>query len=766
MTNNNEQTETPARSHRAREHTANVSPSAAPSDPRAGHARTPRHSELPSRKDTVQVQLTGSSTLSEPTGVRHMLGMLGSFYADSQTDLLDRWMLPLVIFYLEMIFKASTAGDFFPSVIYIVLFAIVLGRFLTLFTTLPFGVRVNSVVTKVILCGLGVLYGVEYFVYRQFKIYFDIKTVTAGAGHVAGGFMGDAIRLVFSPSGLVHVLLFLLPLILYFLVRHFGVYEPAQESARGRILIVVQCILAYLLALLLIAIPSPYRNAYWCQWNFATSVQEFGLSRTIGKALVNSSGEIAFESEENAEGPALSDYDDNVMDIDFDSLDQRDKTCVKLDEYVQGLTPSSQNEMTGLFAGKNLIFISAEAFSAEAIREDITPTLYRMATRGIQFTDYYQPSSAGTTGGECSNILGVLPFEGGESLKDVAEFNNYFTIGSALNRQGYNGWAFHNNDYTYYDRQLTHNNLGYNNGYMGYGNGMEDYVTEQWPQSDLEMVQGTFDEIYGTEAPFNVYYMSVSGHCDYDPEENDMVRKNWDAVADLDCSDQVKAYLACNVELDAAMEYLIGRLEELGIADDTVIVISADHFPYGLDDDAALGNMKYLSELYGYKVEDTFSRDHNRLIIWSGCLEDQEPIVVDDPVSSIDVLPTLLNLFGCEWDSRLLPGRDVFSNATPLVFDLSYNWRTDKGTYWAVTDTFEPNDGVTVDNGYVDRINTMVANKINYCAAVLTTDYFAHVFGKNPDVNEVNAAGKEENAALIEAAQASYAQGESEAAAE
>ena len=49
----------------------------------------------------------------------------------------------------------------------------------------------------------------------------------------------------------------------------------------------------------------------------------------------------------------------------------------------------------------------AEAFTAEAIRPDTTPTLYRMANQGIQFTDYYQFDTAGTTGGECGNLFGV-----------------------------------------------------------------------------------------------------------------------------------------------------------------------------------------------------------------------------------------------------------------------------------------------------------------------------------------------------------------------
>ena len=129
---------------------------------------------------------------------------------------------------------------------------------------------------------------------------------------------------------------------------------------------------------------------------------------------------------------------------------------------------------------------------------------------------------------------------------------------------------------------------------------MEQWVTWQWPQSDLEMLEGTFDNLYGKATPFNVYYMSVSGHSNYDPWDNAMAQKNWDRVADLPYSDRVKGYLAANVELDRAMEALLKRLKQQRIYRKTVIVISADHFPYGLDDDAPLGQLPYLSELYGY----------------------------------------------------------------------------------------------------------------------------------------------------------------------
>ena len=298
---------------------------------------------------------------------------------------------------------------------------------------------------------------------------------------------------------------------------------------------------------------------------------------------------------------------------------------------------------------------------------------------------------------------------------------------------------FHNNTYTFYERDYTHNLMGYNHGYMGLGNGMEEYVTSQWPESDLEMVRGTYDDIYGAQEPYNVYYMSVSGHSDYSRDENDMSRLYWDEVADLDYSEPVRAYLACNIDLDRAMEYLIGRLEETGQADHTVIVISADHFPYGLDDDAPLGQMPYLSELYGYDVETVFQRDHNRLIVWSGSLEGKDPIVVDDPVSSLDILPTMLNLLGVEYDSRLLPGRDVFSDSDPLIFTVGYDWRTNLGTYIAATGTFTPViDGAQVPDEYISQMNAIVGNKLSFCRVIVETDYYDHIFGPSPDTQQVH----------------------------
>ena len=649
------------------------------------------------------------------------------------------------VIYEEIVLNLSTVRTmqtlYIPQVI---LFSAAYGILIFWIGTLFRSGRINRIIRGFLYVALCDLYGVYYFVYHTFKVFYDVNTVVSGGAGAAEGFTGQIIEMTTSPSGIMHIILFLMPFFLYVLFMR-RIDSGEKRTAKERVLLYAATVLFALGGIVCVHGDTMLSRVYADEYSFQAAVADFGLMTglrlDVEHHLRNRNNAVAFHEEpileeaapaEELEAPAAEQpvvYGFSKQNIDFDALIAGDDTSAKqLDEYVRAQKPSRQNEYTGLFKGKNLIFISAEAFSAEVIDPERTPTLYRLATKGINFTDYYQPASAGTTGGEYENVFGLMPSEGGSSFKITSRFHNVMTMAYQLNELGYNGWAFHNNDYTFYDRNITHNNLGYSNGFTGYGNGLEGEITSQWPESDLEMVEATIDEYIDAE-PFNVYYMSVSGHNPYEGG-NAMTVKHWDEVKDLEgYTNAVKGYLAANMELEAAVTYLVDRLEEKGIADDTVIVIGADHFPYGLDYGEALNASDNLANLYGYQPANYLERDHNRLILWSGCLEEEEPVIVDTPTSSLDILPTLLNLFGVEWDSRLLPGRDVFSDKMPLVFNLSYDWKTDKGTYIAGTGVFTPNEGVEVSDTYIESIRQIVQNRLNYCRGVLHTDYFWHVLG-------------------------------------
>ena len=563
----------------------------------------------------------------------------------------------------------------------------------------------------------------------------DLVSVIGGAADVATGFTDTAFATL--RANILYILLFFLPFVLC--VIFWGRTWSAQLCRKGKGILLALTAACHLITFGLVYANAPDRAAYTDQFQFDSGVRTFGLLAGLRldcqNALFPDSGSLVVLNPDggNAEetNPEEIDYGENSMEIPFDELiAQTGNTQLQqIHTYVSSLTPSKKNEYTGLFEGKNLIMITAEAFSAEAIDPDLTPTLYRLANQGIVFTDYYQPAWGGSTStGEYSILSGMIPTSGVSSIQKTIGQNLYFTIGNRLSRLGYFSVAYHNNSYTYYNRHKTHENFGYSS-FIGMGNGMEAGVVNRWPQSDLEMMEFTVDQ-YIDQQPFSVYYMTVSGHCLYHPGSNAMTDKNWDAVADLPYSDAVKGYYSSQLELEYSLAHLMEQLETAGIADNTVIVLATDHYPYGLEYGSTWNNSRdYLSELYGYTVTNAMERDHSALIIWSGSLEGVEPIVVNTPVYSLDIIPTLSNLFGFEYDSRLLVGRDVFSDQEPLVLWMDYSWLTDKGWYNAASGVFTPNEGVTVDEAYVERISAEVKNKFTYSKAVLAYDYFNILFG-------------------------------------
>lgn len=394
---------------------------------------------------------------------------------------------------------------------------------------------------------------------------------------------------------------------------------------------------------------------------------------------------------------------------------ETDPVVKNMHEYFSQVQPTAQNEYTGKYEGYNFILITAESFSPFAIHKEVTPTLYKMAHEGFRFTNFYTPLwEVSTSDGEYVACTSLIPKSGVWSFQESADNALPFAMGNQLKKLGYKTVAYHNHTYTYYRRDLSHPNMGYE--YKGLGNGLD--VEETWPESDLEMMQKTIPE-YIDEKPFHAYYMTVSGHMQYSFTGNTIAYKNRDVVKDLPLSDQAKAYLATQVELDRALAYLLEQLEKAGVADRTLIAISSDHYPYGLDDQT-------MNELAGHQVEENFELYQNSFILYTSGME---PVTIDKPASSLDIIPTLSNLLGLKYDSRLLMGRDIFSDSPPLVIFRNKSFITEKGFYNAMTGEFTPSGGEDVDEEYIEQIKNMVERKFYYSVKILVKDYYRKVFG-------------------------------------
>jgi len=403
----------------------------------------------------------------------------------------------------------------------------------------------------------------------------------------------------------------------------------------------------------------------------------------------------------------------NKLDIPFDALkaNTTNKILLSMHEYYSTRSATKQNAHTGLYKDYNLILITAESFSHYAVRQDVTPTLYKLVHEGYYFTNFYNPIwGVSTSDGEYVQFTSMIPKAGVWSLSESSTNDMGFVLGHQLKDLNYTTFAFHNHTYTYYNRNLSHPNLGYT--YMGVGNGLT--FTGTWPQSDITMMEETLPK-YINEDKFHVYYMTVSGHPNYTWRGNTMASKNRDLVKDLPYSEYVQGYLATQIELDRALKYMMEELEKAGKLDNTLIVLSADHYPYYLKDDM----FKELNN--GTAIDRTFELYRSALIIYNSKMKGE---TITKPVSSLDILPTINNLMGIKYDSRLLMGSDVFSNTEPLVIFLDRSFITRAGRYNAKTKVFTYNQGVVENKAYVEAMIKEVNAKFYYSAKFLENDYY------------------------------------------
>ena len=421
----------------------------------------------------------------------------------------------------------------------------------------------------------------------------------------------------------------------------------------------------------------------------------------------------------------IIDTSPNVLNLDVDALLANENESIQdLATILQALTPSNKNEYTGMFEGYNLIYLTAEAFTPLAVSEELTPTLYKMIHEGVVVEDYYVPLWAtSTSDGEYVNLTGQIPDEQ-YSMKRTQNNAQPYSLPAYFAEEGVKSFGYHNNTLSYYDRYLTHPNLGYDfkAAALGscsastYGEWVFDMEgANYWPASDYEMMVATIPE-WINEDRFHAYYMTVSGHSIYTKEGNMMASKNWDVVKNLDCSDEMKGYIASNYELEKAMTYLVEELEKAGKLENTVIALSADHHPYGIEDSV-------IEEFLGRELEP-FERYKNCVIIWN---DKMEPIQVDKTCSSIDLLPTLLNLFGFEYDSRLFPGKDMLSDSPSLVVFSNRSFITDTVVYDAKNGTVVSRTGEEVSEEYIKNTKDYVKILFQYSAGILNDDFFRYV---------------------------------------
>ena len=637
----------------------------------------------------------------------------------------------LIILFLELSFiiimKSKIELD---NILFILLFDIILSSFLSILSNI-FKQKINYFNTSFILLILGVLFSIQCVFYDVFKVYFSLNNL--GLSDQITSFMGKTFSAIIS--NIFNILVFMLPFILY-VIFHKKIGAKMNNKFNYLIFVIFLALSIPLFYFDIYSSKGVINGAYDLYYNvdeISLNINKFGIVNSylidfrrllfgfvpekIEFIDMDSMGKDEKPVEKPVDDPVEEPvvYEPNTVKLNLDKQTSS-SSIKKINLYVANDNGTMKNQYTGLFKGYNLVYITAESFYQIGVSKDLTPTLYKLTHSGLIFDNYYTPNALSTIGGEFQSLTGLYPDS--SILKRWRTGNNYFPYGLAtvFRNLGYNTYAYHNNSYTFQDRHKYLKSQGFTN-YLGCYNGLEKRMNcKRWPQSDDEMMQVTIPDYINSDKPFLAYYMTVSGHFAYTFSDNSMASKHKNEVKDLSVGQNAKAYVATQIELDRALERLLNELEKAGKLDNTVIVLLADHYPYELD-------MNSINSLSNYKRDEVVEVNHNSLILWNSKMEDTH---IAKPCMSSDVLPTVYNLFGVDYDSRLFTGRDILSDSLGIAIMRNHSWVTDKGTYFAGSKKFV---GETdLPDNYVNNINTLVNNRLNIAKLILETDYYKYLF--------------------------------------
>ena len=635
----------------------------------------------------------------------------------------------IILTYLELIFRILTKNPIFNiSFMYVFLYNVFLSCLISFLVTWASN-KLNKIFYYIILGIISFVFSLQLCIYKMFGFYFELSLL--GATDQVASFAGDGFKLIIE--NILGVILLFLPLTLLLILNKKIIMRKAEWKIN--LIKFASLVVIFIIFLLTLNINNKDINSakylYYDVNNNELNIKKFGVLNSFRidikrqifgfdeKINIVSPGD--FEDDNNNDEKPEKTYEYNNLDIDFESLinNENNSTIKMMHEYFNNETGTLQNEYTKYFEGKNLILFMAESFNEIAVRKDLTPTLYKLVNSGFKFNNFYTPTISSTIGGEFQELTGLVAASGFLSPWKSGENYYPFGIATSFKNLGYNTFAYHNHTYTFQSRNKYLASLGFDN-FLGCKNGFEERINcNQWPESDVEMINTTFEDYANSEKPFFTYYVTVSGHGDYGFNYSAMSRKHKDEVKDLDYSEKPLAYLAAQIELDQALELLINKLEEAGILEDTVIALVGDHYPYYL-------SLDEVNEIASYEKDGTVEINRSNFILWNSAMD---TIEIDKVGSQIDVLPTIYNLFGVKYDSRLIIGKDILSTKPGLAIFGNSSWVSDKGTYFSSSNKFVAKEEEVSDE-YIKYMNNVVSNKIIMSKYIMTNDYYRKVLGK------------------------------------
>ncbi|MFE1242946.1 LTA synthase family protein [Fictibacillus sp. NPDC058756] len=365
-----------------------------------------------------------------------------------------------------------------------------------------------------------------------------------------------------------------------------------------------------------------------------------------------------------------------------------------------------QTPYQGKAAGKNLIMVQLEAYQSFVIDkkvngQEITPNLNKLKKESLYFNDiHHQTASGRTSDAEFAAKTSLFPLATGSAYVRFPR-NEYDSLPYILKENGYDTAAFHAYKPGFWNRYIVYPNLGFNEFHS-----IEDFDEGEqvgWALGDEAFLTQSADKMKDMKDPFYSFLIALTSHYPYTmPEKYQTL--DIDDVGDVN----LRNYLQSVHYVDQAVGTFIEKLKKDGLWENSVVVFYGDH-------DTGYMQSKTPSTIFANEEGDPLGelevKDGIPLFMHVPGVEGKE---IDKAGGQIDIMPTLLHLFGMEKENYHHIGINLLDGKEGSVVFRYGSVKTDSFYYKSSYD-------LKLQNGTCYDINTRQTVSVDTCKPLYDT---------------------------------------------
>lgn len=490
--------------------------------------------------------------------------------------------------------------------------------------------------------------------YSMTSSYFDFSLL--GMASEGSGYIIDAIK----TGNKIIYLMAIVVILLYILARKYF-KEKKRVTANYKRILQILVIFAVIHAL----IPLLYgKSNSTLTWNTWSNPRDIYNNFNDNNKSMRISGLYEYTTRNFYITYLKAKKANNVKELEF------------LNEVYSIEEPPYQTNYTGMFEGKNVIYLQLEGIDEWLLDEETMPTLYNMQNNALNFINHYSYYNGGgsTFNSEFAVNTGFLtPVSYNQNAYTFSRNNFDYSMARLFKKKGYSVNAFHMNTKEYYSRGANYDNWGYDNYY---GLKDQDTYTDNSYILDRELILNEkFSELlFPTDKPFVDYIISYSNHMPFtntkgvcqlllEKQKEEILASDPNAVIEEKTYTEEECSRLQARETDNMINLLITKLRDNNLLENTVIVAFADHYLYTLTDQNILAQ---------YKETDNNLINHTPFLIWKDGMKKQ---TIKEVTSQLNILPTTINLFGLEYHPNYYIGSDALNpDYKGYVFFPDYSW--------------------------------------------------------------------------------------------